>query len=130
QIWSAEAKFNFVGSPVIASDGVSRIDYSNNTVSKEKYQNSVYQLTKDGLKEVYNQVPTINGQDIPLYSVYGEGNWTDGDFDAVPVYTDIIFKDDRNENGIYENNGYIIKQKSGNMTYSVTNLPESSKASG
>ena len=130
QIWSAEAKFNFVGSPVIASDGVSRIDYSNNTVSKEKYQNSVYQLTKDGLKEVYNQVPTINGQNIPLYSVYGEGNWTDGDFDAVPVYTDIIFKDDRNENGIYENNGYIIKQKSGNMTYSVTNLPESSKASG
>lgn len=130
QIWSAEAKFNFLGLPVIASDGIATIDYSNNVVSKEKFQNSVYEITAQGLKEIYNEAPSASGQEISLYSLYGQGDWSDGELDAAAIYSDMVFMDDRDENGVYQSNGYQIHEKLGLIDYTITNKPTDNIASG
>lgn len=129
QIWSAEAKFNFLGSPVIASDGVTTINYDSTVIPKEKFENSVYEITQNGLKEIYNKAPTASGQDIPLYSLFGQGSWSDGSFLDAPVYSDMVFKDDRNEKGIYASE-YQIKDRVGVMNYSVANMPSDNILSG
>lgn len=130
QIWSAEAKFNFLGLPVIASDGIATIDYSNNVVSKEKFQNSVYEITAQGLKEIYNEAPSASGQEISLYSLYGQGDWSDGELDSAAIYSDMVFMDDRDENGVYQSNGYQIHEKLGLIDYTITNKPTDNIASG
>lgn len=129
QIWSAESKFNFLGSPVIASDGVTTIDYASTVIPKEKFENSVYEITAKGLKEIYNKAPVASGQSIPLYSLYGEGDWTDGTLENAPVYSDMVFTDDRNEQGLYSPN-YRIQNKTGLINYTVANMPNSSTESG
>lgn len=130
QIWSAEAKFNFLGLPVIASDGIGTIDYSKNVVSKEKFENSVYEITDKGLKEIYNKAPVASGQEIPLYSLYGQGDWSDGELDSAAIYSDMVFMDDRDENGVYQSNGYQIGEKLGSINYTITNKPTDNIASG
>lgn len=130
EIWSAENKFNFIGDPVIATDNVSTIDYSNRTVPKEKFRNSVYEITSRGFKEIYNAVPTATGQEIPLYSLYGQGDWSDGGLQTAPIYSDMVFRDDRDEQGIYQSNGYTINEKIGSINYVVTNIPADDIVSG
>lgn len=130
RIWSAESKFNFVGEPVIGSDGISTIDYSTRNVPSERFTNSVYQITSQGFKEIYNSAPTATGQDIPLYSLYGQGDWSDGDLETAPIYSDMIFKDDRDEHGVYQSNGYTINEKIGSIDYVVTNRPTDDIVSG
>lgn len=130
QIWCQESRFNFLGNPVIASDGINTINYATSSVPKEKFQNSVYELTSEGFKEIYNSAPTATGQEIPLYSLYGQGDWSDGDLETAPIYSDMIFKDDRNEHGVYQPNGYIIKQKIGSINYSIANKPADDVVSG
>lgn len=130
RIWSAESKFNFVGAPVIGSDGVSTIDYSTRNVPWERFTNSVYQITSQGLKEIYNSAPIATGQDIPLYSLYGQGDWSDGDLKIAPIYSDMVFRDDRDEQGIYQSNGYTINEKIGSINYVVTNRPADDIVSG
>lgn len=130
KIWSLEPKFNFTGSPIIASDGVTSIDYSSNSVPKEKFQNSVYEITAQGLKEIYNKAPSASGQEIPLYSLYGQGDWSDGELDAAAIYSDMVFMDDRDENGVYQSNGYQIRERLGSINYTITNKPTDNIASG
>lgn len=130
QIWSPETRFNFLGDPLIASDGVNTIDYATSTVPKEKFQNSVYELTSQGFKEIYNAAPTATGQEIPLYSLYGQGDWSDGELASAPIYSDMVFNDDRNEQGIYQPGGYTIEEKIGAMNYVVANRPADNVVSG
>lgn len=128
KIWSPEAKFSFLGDPVIAANDTDTVDY-NSFVPDYKFNNSVYEITKNGFKEIYNDSPKVTGQGTPLYSLYGEGNWSDGIFDEAPVYSDMVFTDDRNEKGIYSY-GYQIKDRIGAMNYSVVNMPSSNVVSG
>lgn len=130
QIWSPETRFNFLGNPVIASDGINTIDYATSSVPKEKFENSVYELTNGGFKEIYNEAPTATGQEIPLYSLYGQGDWSDGELATAAIYSDMVFKDDRNEQGIYQPDGYTIEEKTGSVNYVSNNRPTVSLASG
>ncbi|MGM9903289.1 hypothetical protein E1H99_11655 [Enterococcus hirae] len=130
QIWSPESKFNFPGSPIIASDGVNTVDYTNGNIPSEKWSNSVYEITGQGLKEIYNEVPLIKGIDIPLFALYDQGDLSKGELQEAPVYTDIQFLDDRNDNGIYVRGKYQLDGSEVNMKYDVTNLPPEESKSG
>ncbi|WP_438723581.1 hypothetical protein [Enterococcus sp. AZ172] len=130
QIWSPESRFNFLGDPVIASDGINTINYATSSVPKEKFQNSVYEITSRGFKEIYNAAPTATGQEIPLYSLYGQGDWSDGELATSAIYSNMVFKDDRNEQGIYQPDGYTIEEKTGAINYVTNNRPAASVVSG
>ncbi|MGL6294276.1 hypothetical protein [Eubacterium aggregans] len=120
QIVSPEGRFYFKGSSLNDGRG-NQIDYDTKDVGVEKSYNAVYEITKNGFKEIYNEAPTISGNETPLYGVYGQAKWSSGN----ALYNGLIFRDDRGPDGKYVAGGYAIKETTGNMNFSVSGNPSS-----
>lgn len=122
-----ESKFWFQGEKLIDNDNNKTLDYNGLwKVGREKGQNSVYEITKDGFKEIYNAAPVLKGDTDLIFIKNGAH-----DLDTI-LKKGFIATDDRNANGIYApNTSYtdkiivsdvpqtIVPNKS-TVTYSVT----------
>ncbi|MEG1433323.1 hypothetical protein, partial [Eubacterium sp.] len=125
--------FYMPGEPIIGSDGVSKVDYTKWCGNDEKAHHAVYKLTAKGLQEIYNEKPTISGNETPLYGKYNQATWGTiaGQEEILhPYYYDIEFKDDRNLAGDYVAGGFKITKKEGKTTFGVINVPESNTTPG
>ncbi|WP_143024237.1 hypothetical protein [Eubacterium barkeri] len=102
-------------------------------VGGEKGNNSIYELTANGFKEIYNEKPTISGNETPLYGKYNQATWGTiaGQEEILhPYYNGIEFKDDRDMAGEYVGGGFKITKKDGKTTFGVTNGPASNTTPG
>lgn len=100
--------FHIDGGNVIGSDGGVGPNYDKANpsgefqarISEEKMKNSVYEITRNGLKEVYNAEPVIEGTEKPLFIQYG----FKGNIDSL-LNKGLTARDDRDSTGKYVSGG-------------------------